>query len=166
MTIPKVLAAPALLAVLFLADGSSVGSLTLVRDAHAVVGAPATPMSYAGVARRTTRRAVAATTSAATTTAAATSSQQAATAQQQQAVAQQQAATAKQQQAVATQQSVTAAQQAQAARPAGAPPVGTVVPSLPGGCKSAPKDGVDYQDCGGVLYRSAFQGNNLVYVVQ
>jgi hypothetical protein len=30
----------------------------LVRPAHAVIGMPLTPMSYAGVARRTTRRAV------------------------------------------------------------------------------------------------------------
>jgi len=33
-----------------------------VREAQAVVGRPLTPMSYAGVARRTTRRAVAAGT--------------------------------------------------------------------------------------------------------
>jgi hypothetical protein len=26
--------------------------------------------------------------------------------------------------------------------------------------------GVEYQNCGGVYYRAAFQGNNLVYVVQ
>src|SRR5687767_9458378 len=34
------------------------GSLQLIgpRDAHAVVGRPLTPVSYAGVARRTTRR--------------------------------------------------------------------------------------------------------------
>ena len=31
----------------------------MVSTAHAVIGRPATPMSYAGVARRTTRRAVA-----------------------------------------------------------------------------------------------------------
>jgi hypothetical protein len=30
----------------------------LQRDAHAIIGMPLTPMSYAGVARRTTRRAV------------------------------------------------------------------------------------------------------------
>jgi len=36
----------------------------LVRDAAAVVGRPLTPVSYAGVARRTTRRAVAANTTA------------------------------------------------------------------------------------------------------
>jgi len=33
---------------------------SLISQAHAVIGRPLTPMSYAGVARRTTRRAVAA----------------------------------------------------------------------------------------------------------
>jgi hypothetical protein len=125
--------------------------LTLIREAHAIVGAPATPMSVAGVARRSTVRAVSAT--------AATSQQQQATAQQQQATAQQQAATAQQQQA-------TAQQQAAAARPAGAPAAGAVVNALPAGCQPVAKGGVEYQNCGGVYYRSAFQGNNLVYVVQ
>ena len=125
--------------------------LTLIREAHAIVGAPATPMSVAGVARRSTVRAASAT--------AATSQQQAATAQQQQATAQQQAATAQQ-------QSATAQQQAAAARPAGAPASGAVVNALPAGCKPETKGGVEYQNCGGVYYRSAFQGNNLVYVVQ
>lgn len=120
---------------------------TPVREALAVIGAPLTPMSYAGVARRTTRRAVVMTES---TVAA---EQQAATAQQQAATAQQQAATAQQQQAMA-------------ARPAGAPPVGAIVSALPEGCVSAPRDGIEYYNCKGVFYRSAFQGNNLVYVVQ
>jgi hypothetical protein len=35
------------------------GQSAMVSTAHAVIGRPATPMSYAGVARRTTRRAVA-----------------------------------------------------------------------------------------------------------
>ena len=43
----------------------------LVSTAHAVIGRPATPMSYAGVARRTTRRAVAVGAGAATVGAAA-----------------------------------------------------------------------------------------------
>jgi len=48
---------------------------TLGKSAHAIVGAPLTPVSVAGVARRTTRRTVAvASTTAAATTAAATSS--------------------------------------------------------------------------------------------
>jgi len=106
------------------------------------------------VARRSTARGAAAASTSAT------SQQQAATAQQQQATAQQQAASAQQQSATAQQQ------QAAAARPAGAPPAGAVVNALPAGCKPETKSGVEYQNCGGVYYRSAFQGNNLVYVVQ
>lgn len=127
--------------------------LALVRDAHAVVGAPLTPGSAAGVARRTTRRVVVATSAATSANTAAVQQQQAATAQQQAATAQQQAATAQQQQAAA-------------ARPPGAPPVGSVVTALPAGCKPETKNGVEYQNCGGVYYRAAFQSNNLVYVVQ
>jgi hypothetical protein len=153
-TILKALVAAMALPLLYLADVSpdETRGLTLVREAHAIVGAPATPMSAAGVARRTTARTVTATTAAASQQQAATAQQQAATAQQQQATAQQQAATAQQQQA--------------AARPAGAPPAGAVVNALPAGCKPEIRNGVEYQNCGGVVYRSAFQGNNLVYVVQ
>ena len=135
--------------------------LSLVPVAHAVVGAPLTPGSAAGVARRTTRRVVVAESSA--TQAAAASS---ATAQQQAATAQQQSATAQQQSATAQQQAATAQQQAAAARPPGAPASGAVVSALPAGCKPETKNGVEYQNCGGVYYRAAFQGNNLVYVVQ
>jgi restriction endonuclease Mrr len=140
--------------------------LGLVRPAAAIIGMPFTPMSYAGVARRTTRRVVAveataataavATTAAVTSQEAAMAQQQAATARQQQQVAQQQAATAKQQAAVAQQQ----------AQAAGAPALGTVVGALPAGCAGEAKGGVEYYKCGNVYYRAAFQGNNLVYVVQ
>ena len=152
----KALSLAAALPLLYVADGApdAARGLTLVGEAQAIVGAPLTPVSVAGVARRSTARAVAATSATS-----ATSQQQAATAQQQQATAQQQAATAQQQQA-------TAQQQAAAARPAGAPAAGTVVSALPAGCKPETKGGVEYQNCGGVLYRSGFQGNNLVYVVQ
>jgi hypothetical protein len=136
--------------------------MTLVPEVHAVVGAPLTPVSAAGVARRTTRRVVVAESTA--TQASASSS---AAAQQQAATAQQQSATAQQQSATAQQQSATAQQQQTAAtRPAGAPPVGAVVTALPAGCKPETRSGVEYQNCGGVYYRAAFQGNNLVYVVQ
>ena len=137
--------------------------LTLAREAAAIIGAPLTPMSYAGVARRTTVRvattttAVAASSAAAASTAAATS-----TAAQQQAVAQQQAATAQQQAAVAQQQAAVAQQQA--AQAAGSPPIGTVAQALPAGCTGVAKGGVEYYRCGTVYYRAAFQGNNLVYV--
>jgi hypothetical protein len=151
----KALAVTVALPLLFVGGVSpdAPGALTLVQDARAVVGAPLTPVSAAGVARRTTRRVVVA--------------ESASTQQQQAATAQQQAATAQQQSATAQQQSATAQQQAAAAaRPPGAPPVGTVVSALPAGCKPETKGGVEYQNCGGVYYRAAFQGNNLVYVVQ
>jgi hypothetical protein len=125
----KALAITAALPLLYLADGSHYVSpgISLVREAQAIVGAPATPVSVAGVARRTTRRVVVAESTAV---------------------------------------AATAQQQAAAARPAGAPAVGTVVNALPAGCKPEARDGVEYQNCGGVYYRAAFQGNNLVYVVQ
>ena len=145
--------------------------LGFAMEAAAIVGAPLTPVSVAGVARRTTRRVVvasAATTSAATTSAATASAASAqASAAQAQSASQASAAQAQaaQQQAQAAQAQAQAAQAA-AARPAGAPAVGSVVSALPAGCVSAPTGGVEYQNCGGVYYRAAFQGNNLVYVVQ
>jgi hypothetical protein len=42
--------------------------------------------------------------------------------------------------------------------------VGTVVSKLPEGCTSKPVGGVQYYQCGGNYYRSAFQENTLVYV--
>ena len=108
--------------------------LTLLQESQAVVGAPLTPVSAAGVARRTTRRVVVAETSAT--------------------------------QAAAASTAATAQQQAAASRPPGAPASGAVVTALPAGCKPETRDGVEYQNCGGVYYRAAFQGNNLVYVVQ
>ncbi len=67
----------------------------------------------------------------------------------------------------AAQQQATAEQQAAAAaRPAGAPAIGTVVNTLPDGCVAEVQGGVEYQNCGGVYYRAAFQGNKLIYVVQ
>jgi len=108
----------------------------LVGDAGAIVGRPLTPVSVAGVARRTTRRAVYAT------------SVSTATAQQQAAASQQQAAAAEQQ---------TAANRL---------PPGTVVTALPAGCQSTTVDGVSLFNCGGLMYQPTFQSNNLVYVVK
>jgi len=129
---------------LLLADLPSGGmpGMRLVREAAAVVGAPLTPVSAAGVARRTTHRVVAVEATAASSAAAASA------AQQQTAVAQQQA---------------TAAQQQAAAAPP--PAIGTVVTALPAGCVSEPNGDVQYFRCGNAYYRAAFQGNNLVYAV-
>jgi hypothetical protein len=53
-TRPRVRVAVSLFAVLL---GAWLGLGTFVGEAHAIIGMPLTPMSYAGVARRTTRRA-------------------------------------------------------------------------------------------------------------
>lgn len=153
------------LPLLYLADVSPEAplGLTLVREAQAIVGAPLTPVSVAGVARRTTRRAVVYGSTATAAATSATAQQQAATAQQQSATAQQQAATA-QKQAAAAAQTPPAATAAPA--PAGTPAVGSIVKTLPAGCVQEAKGGVEYQRCGDVYYRAAFQGNSLVYVVQ
>ncbi|MGR4871122.1 hypothetical protein ACIPRI_19930 [Variovorax sp. LARHSF232] len=136
--------------------------LTLGQDAMAIVGAPLTPVSVAGVARRTTRRVVAVEATTAATAGAqqqqAAAQKQQQTAQQQQAVAQQQAATADQQAAVAKQQQAVAHQQAAAAAP------GHTMTALPPGCAPTSKGGVEYQKCGNTYYRAGFQANNLVYV--
>ena len=104
--------------------------ITFVGNAEAIIGAPRTPMSYAGVARRTTRRTVATT-------------------------------------AVVPPPPtvVVVTPPPAAAPPVTTVPVGTVVQALPAGCTSVTVGGVNYSDCGGVFYKTAFQGSNLVYVV-
>ena len=51
------------------------------------------------------------------------------------------------------------------AQPAGALPIGTIVAALPDGCETEAISGVQYYNCVGIMYRTAFQGNNLIYVV-
>ena len=115
--------------------------LQLARDANAIIGVPLTPMSYAGVARRTTRRVVAVEATAATAAAVSPSA------------------------AAAAQPKPPPPPAPPPAAPAGPVPVGTVVQSLPPGCVATPIGGVEYYNCApGVYYRAAFQGNNLVYV--
>mgnify|MGYP001813345070 CR=1 FL=1 len=117
----------------------------LVRDANAVFGRPLSPVSFAGVARRTTRRAVVYGSAAASSAEAET--------------------TASQTQQPAPAPAPAAPPSAPAAT-GGALPIGTIVTALPAGCTSAPEGGVEYYKCDGTRYRVAFQGNNLVYVVQ
>ena len=164
----KAIVLGAALPMLFLAElcGDALSGLGLTREAHAVVGAPLTPVSVAGVARRTTRRAVVVGSAATQSATAATAQQQSTTAQQQAATSQQQAATAQQQAATAQAQTAATPQTAPSLAAAGSPATGSIVSALPGGCQQETKSGVAYQQCGGVYYRPAFQGNNLVYVVQ
>jgi hypothetical protein len=112
-------------------------NVIFLSEAEAIIGRPLTPVSYAGVARRTTRRVVVGT-AAVTTTAAATAPQ---TVIVEQAPAQPSA------------QATTAV------------PIGTVVPALPAGCSSVTVQGANYFNCAGVYYKPSFQGNNLIYVV-
>ena len=143
-----------------------------VAPAGAVIGRPLTPMSVAGVARRTTRRTVYAT-AAVTSTAVASSNaaaantaayeQQAAQAQVEAAQAQQQAAEAQQQAALATQQAALATQQVTQSQQA--LPLGSVLPSLPSGCESTTVGGHSYFTCGGNWYRPVMQNGNIAYSV-
>jgi len=138
--IAKRLALGLSLPALLLADFSFEAPLGIgfVSEAAAIVGAPLTPVSVAGVARRTTRRVAYAETAAVASTA-----------------------------AVATTAAAAAAAHPPPppVAPAGPVPIGTVVQALPPGCAATPINGVEYYNCApGVYYRAAFQGNNLVYV--
>jgi hypothetical protein len=74
-------------------------------------------------------------------------------------------AASQQQAAVANQQAAAAQQQAAVSPAASGVPIGTVVETLPGGCKAVTVSNSQYQDCGGSFYKAAFQGNKLIYVV-
>ena len=135
--------------------------LELFRNAEAIIGMPWTPLSYAGVARRSMYREAAwnaaaynaAAINAATYNAAAANAAAANAAAANAAAANAAAANA-------------AASAAAAQRAAGsAVPIGTMVPNLPSGCSSTVINGVNYFNCAGVYYRAGFQGNNIVYIV-
>lgn len=132
----KTTAVVALALAAMLAD-VDLAALRLPATAHAIIGRPMTPVSYAGAARRTVRRTGAAYATVAVTATAVTASQAA------------------------------AANAARAAPPppGSSVPIGTIVVALPAGCLSTPIGGVNYFDCRGVYYRPAFQSNTLVYVV-
>jgi hypothetical protein len=132
----------------------------LVKNAEAIIGMPWTPMSFAGVARRSMYREAA--YGAVAANAAAMNAAAANAAYANAAAAQAAAANAAAAQAAAS-QAAAAAAAAHAA--ASALPIGTIVPSLPPGCTSTVIGGVNYFNCAGVYYRAGFQGNNIVYIV-
>ena len=81
------------------------------------------------------------------------------------------AAAGAQQQAAADQQAAAAAAPAPAAPPPPPPPpvygplaIGTIVTVLPAGCQTTTSGGVEYYQCSSNYFRTAFQGNTLVYV--
>ena len=134
--------------------------LTFVRDAQAIIGLPWTPLSFAGVARRTMYREAA--VNAAAVNAAAANAAAANMAAANAAAAQAAAANAAAAQAAAAN---AAAAAANAQRAAAALPVGSTVPYLPPNCNSTMINGMDYFNCGGVFYRAGFQSNHVVYIV-
>jgi hypothetical protein len=136
--------------------------LGFVKNAEAIIGMPRTPLSVAGVARRSMYREAAVVSTVAVTSAAVATSAAANMAYANAAAAQAAAANAAAAQAAAANAAAAAAAAQQAA--AGLP-IGTMVPSLPPGCTSTVIGGVNYFQCGGVYYRAGFQGNSVVYIV-
>src|SRR5215831_11457561 len=109
----------------------SVAELGFVGNAEPIIGMPWTPMSYAGVARRSMYREAAVTSTVAVTSAAAMN-----------------AAAAN----MAAAQAAAANTAAAAQRASSQLPIGTMVPNLPPGCNSTVIGGVDYFNCGGLFY--------------
>ncbi len=105
-------------------DASTSFNLQILKHTHAVVGAPATPLSVAGVARRTAIRSTVVVVSA-------------------------------QPSSVSPQSDVVSSLS-----------VGTVVSALPAGCSSIQLNGVNYFNCQGTYFRPAYQGQNVVYIVE
>ena len=134
--------------------------LGFVGNAEAIIGMPWTPLSFAGVARRSMYRQ--AVWNAAAVNAAAANAAAANMAYANAAAAQAAAANAAAAQAAAAN---AAAAAAAAQRAAASLPIGTTVPYLPPNCNSSVINGVDYFNCGGVYYRAGFQGNSIVYIV-
>lgn len=122
----------------------------LVSTAQAIIGLPMTPLSYAGVARRSAYREVEyARTAAVATSVAATAA----------------AATAA---AAASAPAPVFVPAPAPAMPASGKPVaiGTVVSALPAGCALTTLNGVQFHRCGSTYYRAAISGSNLVYIAQ
>ena len=131
-----------------------------VGNADAIIGMPWTPMSVAGVARRSMYRAAvynATAINAASYNAAAATYAYANAAQ-----AQATAANAAAAQAAAAN---AAASAAAAQRAAAGLPIGSTVPYLPPNCSSTVISGTNYFNCSGVYYKPGFEGNNIVYIV-
>lgn len=140
-------------AVLMCADFNpqSTQNFGFVANASAIIGRPATPMSYAGVARRNVGVGVVgapvARTAVATTAVVATTATVVAVNENEAAQANAQA-------------------QANAKAAAGVLEVGTVVAALPAGCSTTKVvNGSSYYYCGGVYYKAGYQSSTLVYVV-
>lgn len=142
---------------------------SVFQSADARVGRPLTPVSYAGVARRTTRRTVYAVSTVAYHAPTTVVVNSAPSYETQQAAAQAEQSAAQAQQSAA--EANYAAQQAQASATAAQPsagyslPVGSTLPALPSGCDSQTVNDQSYFICGANWFRPAMQAGNIVYAV-
>ena len=126
-------------------DESTQFGFRIIQDAEARVGRPLTPVSVAGVHRRTRRR-----TAVATAAVVATPTYVA-------------PVTTYVEPAPATTVVVE-----QAPAPAAAAPmlaIGTIISALPSGCNSITVSGASYFDCNGTYLKPALQGDSLAYMV-
>jgi hypothetical protein len=129
-------------------------------EADARVGRPLTPVSVAGVVRRTARRTVYATAVyVAPTTTTVVMSDDNSYEDQQTAYAQQEAAQAEQDAAMAQQEAAKSQQQQSTL------PIGATLPSLPAGCASITVKNQSYFSCGTYWFRPAMQNGNIVHAV-
>lgn len=124
-------------------DESTQFGFRIIQDAEARVGRPLTPVSVAGVHRRTRRRTAVATAAIVSTpvyVAPATTYVQPVS-----------STTVVVEQAPAPASSMLA--------------VGTVISALPSGCNSITVSGASYFDCNGTYFKPALQGDSLAYMV-
>jgi|SRR6185436_8543822 multidrug efflux pump subunit AcrA (membrane-fusion protein) len=145
---------------IFIAVAEFLPESRFIENAEAIIGMPWTPLSFAGVARRSMYREAAwnaAAVNAAAANAAAANMAAANAAAAQAAAANAAAANA----AAANAEAAAAAAQ----RAAASLPIGTTVPYLPPNCNSSVINGVNYFNCGGIFYRAGFQSNHIVYIV-
>jgi hypothetical protein len=161
-TILMIIFVTAFLSLFLIADFQPQSSLKIgwLGDAEAIIGLPWTPLSFAGVARRSMYRQ--AVYGAAVANAAAANAAAANYAYANAAAAQAAASNASAAQAAAAN---AAASAAAAQRAAAALPIGSTVPYLPPNCNSTLINGTNYFNCGGVYYKPGFEGNNVVYIV-
>ncbi len=121
-------------------DEATQFNFKVIQDAEAVVGRPLTPVSVAGVRRRTRRRTAVATAAVVATPVVVAAR-------------------------VVAAPVVVAPAPVVVAPAAAAVAIGTTVAVLPGGCQTLTSAGATYHSCGGVYYRPAFQSNKIVYIV-
>ena len=128
-------------------DESTQFGFRIIQDAEARVGRPLTPVSVAGVRRRTRRRTAVGTAAVIGTAAVVATPLYAAPATTY----------------VAPATTTVVVESAPAPAPMLA--VGTIISALPSGCNSLTVSGASYFNCNGTYLKPALQGDSLAYMV-